>query len=163
MAGSKAGLTDLHLADTERGALNLLQDSIQIQRDALVSPDEPLVRGYSAARIADLLIDLRDISRVPINPVGTPFQMKVWQALRTLPIGSTLSYQQLAEQIGMPKAVRAVASACGKNRLALVVPCHRIIRSDGGLGGFRWGLDRKQRILAFEASLLRLERKRVNR
>jgi len=92
--------------------------------------------------MGDLTLDFR----------GTVFQTKIWQVLRTIPLGSTLSYQQFANKLGMPTATRAVASACGKNRLALLVPCHRIVRADGGLGGYRWGIERKQRILELESS-----------
>ncbi|HET7056501.1 MAG TPA: methylated-DNA--[protein]-cysteine S-methyltransferase, partial [Thermomicrobiales bacterium] len=83
---------------------------------------------------------------------GTAFQRKVWTELRRIPRGERRSYQQIATQVGSPSAVRAVANACGANPTALAVPCHRVVRSDGGLGGYRWGADRKQTILALEAS-----------
>ena len=88
---------------------------------------------------------------LPLVLDGTPFQMQVWQALQAVPVGATTTYAALAQQIGAPKAVRAVAQACGANRLALAIPCHRVLRSDGGLSGYRWGVARKQEILAREA------------
>ncbi len=87
----------------------------------------------------------------PINVQGTPFQRRVWQALREIPPGSTASYADIANRIGSPKAVRAVGRACGANPLAVLIPCHRAIRSDGGLGGYRWGLERKRFLLDREA------------
>lgn len=81
---------------------------------------------------------------------GTPFQRRVWQALQGIPIGSTMTYQELAQSIGVPTAARAVGSAVGANGIAVVVPCHRVIRSDGGLGGYKWGLARKLALLESE-------------
>lgn len=87
---------------------------------------------------------------LPLDLAGTAFQWKVWQALLEIPAGKTVSYQQLAKRLGRPRAVRAVASAVAANRAAVVVPCHRVIRSDGSLGGYRWGLPRKEELLASE-------------
>jgi len=81
---------------------------------------------------------------------GTAFQQRVWQALRQIPAGSTASYTDIATRIGIPKAVRAVAQACGANPLAIVVPCHRVVRSDGALSGYRWGVERKRALLERE-------------
>ena len=86
-----------------------------------------------------------------LDPRGTPFQRKVWDALRTIPAGATASYKEIAVRIGMPDASRAVAQACGANALAVVVPCHRVIRGDGGISGYRWGVVRKRELLAREA------------
>lgn len=87
---------------------------------------------------------------LPLDIRGTAFQRRVWEALRGLPAGTTTSYARLAAAIGAPRATRAVASACGANRLAVAVPCHRVVASDGGLGGYRWGLERKRRLLERE-------------
>ena len=83
---------------------------------------------------------------------GTAFQERVWAALCKVPAGETATYTQLAHQIGAPEAVRAVANACGANPVAVLIPCHRAVRSDGGLGGYRWGIERKKRLLELEAS-----------
>ena len=90
---------------------------------------------------------------VPLDIRGTPFQRSVWMALQQIPVGTTESYAQLAKRIGKPTATRAVASACASNDLAVVIPCHRVIRSDGGLGGYRWGLERKESLLDRERSV----------
>ncbi len=88
--------------------------------------------------------------KVDLELIGTAFQQRVWQALMKIPRGHTRSYAGLAQELGMPKGARAVARACAQNRLAVVVPCHRIVRSDGSLGGYRWGLPRKQALLNSE-------------
>lgn len=87
---------------------------------------------------------------VPLDLLGTPFQREVWAELRRIPQGETASYAQVAERLGRPRAVRAVANACAGNHAAVVVPCHRVVRTDGGLGGYRWGTDRKSVLLARE-------------
>jgi AraC family transcriptional regulator of adaptative response/methylated-DNA-[protein]-cysteine methyltransferase len=88
----------------------------------------------------ELALDLR----------GTAFQLRVWQALREIPRGETRSYSQLARELGDPKATRAVARACATNRVALVVPCHRVVAASGALTGYRWGVERKQMLLQAE-------------
>lgn len=90
---------------------------------------------------------------IPLDLVGTAFQWRVWRALVAIPPGETRTYQQLARAVGKPRAVRAVAGACAANRVAVVVPCHRVVRSDGSLGGYRWGLPRKEALLAQERAV----------
>jgi len=85
-----------------------------------------------------------------LNPIGTEFQLSVWHALQRIPAGKTTTYALIAEAIGRPKAVRAVGTAIGANPIAYLIPCHRVIRTDGTLGGYRWGLERKKRILEWE-------------
>ncbi len=94
------------------------------------------------------------LGRLPLDIRGTVFQQRVWAALQRIPRGETRTYKDIAAAIGAPKAVRAVGSACGANPVALVIPCHRALRTDGGLGGYAWGIGRKQK-------LLRIERKRA--
>ena len=89
---------------------------------------------------------------LPLDVRGTAFQQRVWQALREIPAGSTVSYTDLARRIGSPRSVRAVAQACGANLLAVAIPCHRVVRTDGGLSGYRWGVDRKRALLQREAA-----------
>ncbi len=87
----------------------------------------------------------------PLDMRGSEFQRKVWQALREIPAGRTASYTDVANRIGRPRSVRAVAAACAANHLAVVVPCHRVVRSDGQLAGYRWGVERKRTLLHREA------------
>jgi AraC family transcriptional regulator, regulatory protein of adaptative response / methylated-DNA-[protein]-cysteine methyltransferase len=90
------------------------------------------------------------LARVPLDIRGTVFQRRVWDELRRIPRGETRTYREIARAIGAPDAVRAVGSACGANPVALAVPCHRAVRSDGGLGGYAWGLPRKKKLLGLE-------------
>ena len=92
---------------------------------------------------------------LPLDVRGAAFQQRVWQALRDIPAGETATYAQIAERVGSPKAVRAVGSACGANPVAVAIPCHRVVRRDGGLSGYRWGVERKRALLE--------SRKRVQR
>ncbi len=86
----------------------------------------------------------------PLDLRGTVFQLRVWQALRQIPRGETRSYSQLAREMGDPKATRAVARACAVNRVAVLVPCHRVVGANGSLTGYRWGVERKRQILEAE-------------
>lgn len=88
---------------------------------------------------------------LPLDIRGTVFQQRVWQALREIPAGTRASYAEIAERMGMPRAVRAVAQACAANALAVAIPCHRVVRTDGRLSGYRWGIDRKQALLTRES------------
>ncbi len=89
---------------------------------------------------------------LPLDVRGTAFQQRVWQVLRTIPAGSTASYSEIAERVGAPKAVRAVAQACAANAIAVAIPCHRVVRSDGAISGYRWGVERKLALLKREGS-----------
>jgi methylated-DNA-[protein]-cysteine S-methyltransferase len=120
-------------------------------RPAEVTPRKDLgpfsraVREYHAG-------DLAAIDAVPVAYAASPFLTCAWEQLRTIPPGAPESYRQLAARCGRPAAVRAAGTACGRNPVALFVPCHRVLRSDGTLGGFGWGLDVKRWLLAHEAS-----------
>ena len=109
--------------------------------DRLFTPPSPT----SPDRRAPLTLDVG----------GTPFQRRVWQALLTIPFGQVATYQQIATAIGQPQAARAVGTAIGRNLVAYLIPCHRVVRAAGGLGGYRWGGDRKAAILAWEAAQVR--------
>lgn len=89
---------------------------------------------------------------LPLAIRGTVFQQRVWLALRQIPVGQTVSYTDIARRINAPKAVRAVASACAANSLAVAIPCHRVVRSDGALSGYRWGVERKAELLRRESN-----------
>lgn len=88
---------------------------------------------------------------LPLDPLGTPFQHRVWDALRAIPPGALTTYAALARDFGTPGAVRAIGSACARNPIAVAIPCHRVVRSDGALAGYRWGLDLKRELLRREA------------
>lgn len=101
-----------------------------------------------AAYLARLIFEKNE--KPLLNPIGTEFQLSIWHALQRIPAGQTTTYAQIAENIGRPNAVRAVGTAIGANPIAYIIPCHRVIRSDGGLGGFRWGLECKKQMLEWE-------------
>lgn len=141
VAATERGLCGLAFADSDEELADYLTRNFPTaQRDdghtLLVGPVSQLMAGEQV----DLPLDIR----------GTAFQARVWNALRTIPRGRTWTYEQLAEAIGQPNAVRAVARACASNRIAVAIPCHRIVRKDGDLGGYRWGVERKRKLLEQE-------------
>jgi AraC family transcriptional regulator of adaptative response/methylated-DNA-[protein]-cysteine methyltransferase len=147
IAGSEHGLSFVALRDDEHHLLHALQAHIPagqpIQRNdwELRSWLEMLLRYFRGEQqIFDIALDIH----------GTPFQMQVWETLQTIPYGETRSYQDIAHMLNKPKAVRAVAHACGANPVSLVIPCHRVIRSDGSLGGYGGGIERKRALLQLE-------------
>jgi len=89
---------------------------------------------------------------LPLDVRGTVFQRRVWQALREIPVGGTATYTDVAERVGLPRAVRAVGQACASNAIAVAIPCHRVVRHDGALSGYRWGVERKRLLLEREAA-----------
>lgn len=148
VAATERGICAVALAASEQALLAELRAEFP---GAVLNPvaDDDQIIAAAVKQVADSLVG-RPAS-VCVELIGTAFQHKVWQALMTIPKGRTRSYAELAEQLGMPKAARAVARACASNRVAVLVPCHRVIRGDGSLGGYRWGLPLKREILAREA------------
>ena len=112
---------------------------------------DPSGLGETLHTIIQLMHEPAQALDLPLDIRGTAFQLRVWQALRAIPAGETRSYSQIAAAIAAPKAVRAVARSCAENPLALAIPCHRVIASNGSLAGYRWGLERKRALLAREA------------
>ena len=146
VARSERGVCAIALGDDPQVLARELQDRFPKAR--LIGGDADFERlvaqvvGFVEA--PQLGLDL------PLDVCGTAFQQRVWQALQNIPAGRTLSYAELAERIGAPKSVRAVAQACGANTLAVAIPCHRVVRSDGALSGYRWGVERKRALLERE-------------
>lgn len=147
----------------DEGALYLIEftDRVRLPRQfgrlrrihqRAIVPGQTAMTRKIAKEIKEYFEGSRTSFSVPIKTAGTEFQSDVWDALRTIPYGETWSYADLAARIGNEKAVRAVASANGANGLAIVIPCHRVIGSDGGLGGYAGGIDRKARLLALEGA-----------
>ena len=119
-------------------------DALYIEQDnALLQQTRKALEAYFSGK--------REIFDLPLLPVGTPFQRKVWKAVRTIPYGTTATYAALAKKIGRPKAIRAVANAVGANPLAIIIPCHRIIGSDGTLRGYAGGVELKRKLLDIES------------
>ena len=113
-----------------------------------------------AAEIVRLLAGAAPSMKLPLDPLGTPFQRLVWSELRRIPRGATRSYREIAERIGRPTAARAVAQACAHNPVAVLIPCHRVVRDSGALGGYRWGIERKQALLDAERTAVETLRRK---
>ena len=148
VARSAKGLCSILLGDDPKHLTRELRERFPAAR--LVAGDEhfekqlaEVVRFVDAPRLG---------LKLPLDVRGTAFQQRVWQALRKIPAGETASYAQIARQIGAPRAVRAVAQACASNPLAVAIPCHRVVRSDGALAGYRWGVARKRALLERESA-----------
>lgn len=151
---TKTPVGRLMLVATDRGLAAILwenDDPKRVRLSPLVEDNRHPVLLETERQLAGYFSGKLERFTVPFDPVGTTFQREVWDALSTIPFGETRSYAQIAEQIGRPKAVRAVGAANGKNPLSIVVPCHRVIGSNGKLTGFAGGLEIKSRLLALEA------------
>ncbi|WP_266181810.1 methylated-DNA--[protein]-cysteine S-methyltransferase [Dyella humicola] len=141
------GICAILLGDSRADVLGDLQQRF---------PDAAMIEGdHQAMRLLHKVVALAESPKttveLPLDMRGTAFQQRVWQALRNIPAGSTTTYADLARRIGAPRAARAVAQACAANHLAIVIPCHRVVRSDGALSGYRWGVERKRILLQREA------------
>src|SRR5687767_12331739 len=144
IAATPKGLCSVKLGDDPARLQQLLKEEFseaELAQDAL---------GSYRERILSFIRGEASLARLPLDIRGTVFQRKVWDELRRIPRGETRTYKDIARAVGAPAAVRAVGSACGANPVALVVPCHRAVRTDGGLGGYAWGLARKKKLLALE-------------
>lgn len=149
---------DILAVATPRGLASVrIGPAAELERDMRAEFAQATVERDDEA-MADVMAALTALARgrhapaLPVDVDGTAFQARVWGALREIPAGQTRTYGQVAEAIGSPTAVRAVAHACATNKVALVIPCHRVIRADGSLAGYRWGLSVKQAVLASESA-----------
>jgi AraC family transcriptional regulator of adaptative response/methylated-DNA-[protein]-cysteine methyltransferase len=146
LAATARGVCTIKLGDDVARLRKILAEEFSeaklVEDAAAVKPFREKILGFIAGD--------QSLAKVPVDVRGTVFQRKVWDELRRIPAGETRTYQQIARAVGAPLAVRAVGSACGANPVALLVPCHRAVRTDGGLGGYAWGLSRKKRLLELE-------------
>ncbi len=147
VAQSERGVCAILLGDDPHQLVCDLQD--KFRRANLIGADHEFEQLI--ARVVGFIEAPAVGLDLPLDVRGTAFQERVWQALREIPVGSTASYTDVAQRIGQPKAVRAVAQACGANSLAVAIPCHRVVRSDGNLSGYRWGVERKRQLLERES------------
>ena len=147
VAQSERGVCAIFLGDDPEGLVRELQDRFPHAR--LVGGDKAF--EATVAKIVGFVDAPRIGLDLPLDVRGTAFQQRVWRAMRDIPAGKTMSYSALAARIGAPKSVRAVAAACAANAIAVAIPCHRVVRNDGGLSGYRWGVERKRALLEREA------------
>jgi AraC family transcriptional regulator of adaptative response/methylated-DNA-[protein]-cysteine methyltransferase len=147
VATTHRGVCAILLGDSPRAVTRELRERFPAAR--LVRSAKP--SGPALRQVIELVEGGRAALDLPLDPVGTEFQRRVWDALHRIPAGSTASYTDIARRIDAPTSFRAVAQACGANPLALAIPCHRVVRSDGGLSGYRWGIARKKALLDREA------------
>lgn len=138
IAENGAGITDVFLGDDDRPKDSVLKET-KLLEDA-------------ANQLIEYLAGKRKNFELPLSPNGTDFQKLVWEALRTIPYGETRTYKQIAEQIGNPKACRAVGMANNKNPISIIVPCHRVVGTDGKLVGYAGGIELKKKLLEIEKS-----------
>lgn len=151
MAATDRGLCFLQFGSSETALLEGLRQEFPLASvQPMASTQQPQFDAWMLALQQQLRG--RPGTKIPLDPKGTAFQQRVWRYLQQIPAGQTRSYAELAQALDQPRAARAVASACARNRIAVLIPCHRVIRGDGGMGGYRWGLERKQRLLSAEQS-----------
>lgn len=147
VAASDTGICEIALDADPEQLMRSFQDRFAAAR--LIGAD-PQFETWVAAVVGFVEDPSRGLN-LPLDVRGTAFQRRVWEALREIPVGATATYAQVAERIGSPRAVRAVARACATNNIALAIPCHRVVRTDGSMAGYRWGIDRKRELIAREA------------
>lgn len=147
IAATDRGVCAIDFGDDPELLVQSLQD--RFPKAELIG-DDPEFQNVVAAVIRHVENPTESLD-LPLDIRGTAFQQKVWNTLRTIPAGTTASYADIAREIGQPNAVRAVAGACSANTLAVAIPCHRVVRTDGSLSGYRWGVERKQELLSREA------------
>ena len=149
VASSRKGVAAILLGDDPDELVRDLQD--RFPKAKLIGAD----REYEAlvAHVVGFVEMPKFGLDLPLDVRGTAFQQRVWQALQEIPVGRTVSYAEIARRIGAPKAVRAVAGACAKNNLAIAIPCHRVVKNDGAISGYAWGVERKRALLDREAQL----------
>lgn len=151
VAVTDQGLRALLLGDKRQSMENELR--MRFPHDVCIA-DETGLKSWLSAAQNFLKRPEHWPDDLPLDVCGSMFQRKVWEALRQIPLGETVTYSDIAERIGAPGSVRAVAGACAANALAVLIPCHRVIRRDGSLSGYFWGVERKRALLAYEQALV---------
>jgi AraC family transcriptional regulator of adaptative response/methylated-DNA-[protein]-cysteine methyltransferase len=148
VASNDKGVCAIFMADTDNELIAQLRE--RFPEAALTRDTRRLAR--TLPRVIEFIESPTGELDLPLDPKGTEFQHRVWRALRRIPVGATASYADIAQRIDAPKSFRAVAQACGANPIALAIPCHRVVRNDGALSGYRWGVTRKRALLEREAA-----------
>ncbi|MEB6662686.1 methylated-DNA--[protein]-cysteine S-methyltransferase [Achromobacter ruhlandii] len=147
VAASDTGICEIALHEDPEQLVRNLQDRFKAAR--LIGADREFEQWMAA--VVGFVENPSVGLHLPLDVRGTAFQRRVWEALREIPVGTTVTYTDIAERIGSPRSVRAVARACATNNIALAIPCHRVVRTDGSLAGYRWGIERKRELIEREA------------
>ncbi|MFY3309424.1 methylated-DNA--[protein]-cysteine S-methyltransferase [Achromobacter ruhlandii] len=147
VAASDTGICEIALHEDPEQLVRNLQDRFKAAR--LIGADREFEQWMAA--VVGFVENPAVGLHLPLDVRGTAFQRRVWEALREIPVGTTATYTDIAERIGSPRSVRAVARACATNNIALAIPCHRVVRTDGSLAGYRWGIERKREMIEREA------------
>lgn len=147
VAATERGLCRVQLGNKERDLVAALED--EFPEAASVERDDDALGGY-VRELVRRMSGWSPRTELPLDIQATAFQRRVWEELKSIPRGETRTYSEIAEAIGNPKAVRAVGNACANNPVALAIPCHRVLRNDGSLGGYAWGIERKQALISAE-------------
>lgn len=147
VAASDTGICEIALHEDPEQLVRNLQDRFKAAR--LIGADREFEQWMAA--VVGFVENPAVGLHLPLDVRGTAFQRRVWEALREIPVGTTATYTDIAERIGSPRSVRAVARACATNNIALAIPCHRVVRTDGSLAGYRWGIERKRELIEREA------------
>jgi AraC family transcriptional regulator of adaptative response/methylated-DNA-[protein]-cysteine methyltransferase len=159
-AFARSSLGIVLVAATDKGvcAVILGDDAAALERelaqrfaDARLDVGDRVLEDFTA-KVAEIIEAPGKALELPLDPRGSPFELKVWQALRGIPPGTTASYSEIAVRVGAPKEAYAVGAACAANMIAVAIPCHRVVRKNGGLAGYRWGFKRKRALLAREGA-----------
>jgi AraC family transcriptional regulator of adaptative response/methylated-DNA-[protein]-cysteine methyltransferase len=148
IAATERGICAIHFAGSDDELLEGLKHEFPF---ATRKPDDGGLKSWTTALLRQMRGAILDTS-LPLDIRATAFQRRVWTYLQSIPFGKTRSYSQVAKAIGAPAACRAVARACATNPVAVAIPCHRVVREDGNMGGYRWGMDRKKSLLEMEAA-----------
>src|SRR5512147_76522 len=146
VAATERGVCAVRLGESDSELVAELRDEFPLSE----AREDAAALGETVRRVIECVNGSDSHPEIALDIRGTAFQAKVWETLRHIPRGETRSYAQIAQELKQPKAVRAVANACAANPVAVIVPCHRVVRSDGSAGGYRWGLKRKEQLLASE-------------
>ncbi|MGE8659320.1 MAG: bifunctional transcriptional activator/DNA repair enzyme AdaA [Achromobacter sp.] len=147
VAASDTGICEIALHEDPEQLVRNLQD--RFKAATLIGADREFEQWMAA--VVGFVENPSVGLHLPLDVRGTAFQRRVWEALREIPVGTTATYTDIAERIGAPRSVRAVARACATNNIALAIPCHRVVRTDGSLAGYRWGIERKRELIEREA------------
>lgn len=148
LSGTQNGINALFIGNNKKELSDML-NAFQEENKTTSAP-------ASLAQVQEWTKNIKAILKgnskiqLPLDPIGSPFQKEVWSELQKIPSGSTVSYSELATRLKKPNATRAVASACAKNNIAILIPCHRVLQKNGKLGGYRWGINTKKELLALE-------------